>query len=348
MLRASLLCAGWSLLLAAPAPSGVVVSKGPSSRTARIVRRRRLDETDSECASVDWDETKTRTWPDAEHSHDSNGAVDIVTAGGSFGQLTVEITTWQPFEQVTLQLPSATQFQVRSAWSATLVAMDDEEVTPDEEEMFNREPGHNEPWWDTMRNVRKVTFEIGCQPTTDAGVENEDANGVTYVGTFGVILHTPTSSDVMDIDPDADEHPLAPGEDSYGGEEGERGAEGDAPVMDLSDVSLQCTDPPTLGDDELNRESTQCEDEMGGATLRLVNAWDPAGAADQGEREMPNVKGFYGEVDIGDWKAGTDIFLSPPSHFPVATCYGICPPPHHTMPLCAMWQVWTSSCASPA
>ena len=36
--------------------------------------------------------------------HDASGAKDSVTQGGSFGQLTVEILTWQPFEQVTLSL----------------------------------------------------------------------------------------------------------------------------------------------------------------------------------------------------------------------------------------------------
>lgn len=41
-------------------------------------------------------------------------------------QLGVEILTWQPFEQVTIRLPDDKPFQVRSAWSATLVAMDDE------------------------------------------------------------------------------------------------------------------------------------------------------------------------------------------------------------------------------
>ncbi len=65
--------------------------------------------------------------------------------------------------------------------------------------------------------------------------------------------------------------------------------------------------PQSQSDDELNRERSQCDEELGGATLRLVNAWDPASAADQGEREMPNVKGFYGEVDLGDWKENSEV-----------------------------------------
>jgi hypothetical protein len=58
-------------------------------------------------------------------------------------------------------------------------------------------------------------------------------------------------------------------------------------------------DPPMENDDEMNRERSQCDEELGGATLRLVNAWDETAGPDQGESEMPGVKGFYAEIDIG-------------------------------------------------
>jgi hypothetical protein len=218
-----------------------------------VAMRRRADDPPM-CAAADWDETKTRTWPDAVHSHDTSGALDSVTTGGTFGQVTVDITTWQPFEQVTISFPDGAQFQVRSAWSATLVAMDDVEVVPDDEMLFDRGGGNNEPWWDTMRNMRSVTFEIGCTPT-----QQIDDDQASYVGSFGVILHTAQTDlddSVMELGWDEEN-----AENSYegAGAGGAAAPASEAPTLDLQSIALSCTDPPMASDDELNAERDQCE-----------------------------------------------------------------------------------------
>ena len=161
----------------------------------------------SDCASVDMGSTKSRSWPDSVHDHSADGAVDTVTVGGALcvcstpfyrpsrclpaahppilslsrdsllslspvrsTQLSIEVLTWQPFEQVTLRLPEDKPFQVRSAWSATMVAMDDEAVLPDEGWVESADSRPNDqPWWDTERVVRSVTFEIGTVPKRNEG-----------------------------------------------------------------------------------------------------------------------------------------------------------------------------------
>ena len=269
----------------------------------------------SDCASVDMGSTKSRSWPDGVHDHSADGAVDTVTVGGSFTQLSVEILTWQPFEQVTLRLPDDKPFQVRSAWSATMVAMDDEAVLPDEGwiESADSRP-HDQPWWDTERVVRSVTFEIGCVPKRNEGDEDgheeTDDNGQAFVGEFGVILHTAPKNGVVVL---GDPNEMPEGGGSYGQDGGEDdgqggssyGDDGAGDEIDLDSVLLKCLDPPMESDDEMNRERSQCDEELGGATMRLVNSWDESG----GDEEMPGVKGFYAEIDVGRWQTGFDVHL---------------------------------------
>ena len=121
-----------------------------------------------------------------------------------------------------------------------------------------------------MRNVRSVTFEIGCQPKS---VELEgmptNAEGESYVGEFGIIIHSEGSDeDVLDVDADVAA--------SYGGEgdEGEQPGYVEPEMMDLSDIELACTDPPMQSDDEVNAEHEQCQEMLGGSQFRLINAWD--------------------------------------------------------------------------
>ena len=46
---------------------------------------------------------------------------------------------------------------------------------------------------------------------------------------------------------------------------------------------------PPQSDDALNDERSQCDELLGGATLRLVNAWDPGSAADH-ELRKPDLR----------------------------------------------------------
>ena len=142
-----------------------------------------------------------------------------------------------------------------------------------------------------------------------------DDNGQAFIGEFGVILHTAPKHSAP-IVTGADEMPTGGG--SYG-DDGTKGAAADSygggdddsasDVIEVSEVELKCMDPPMENDEEMSMERSQCDEELGGATLRLVNAWDETAAADQGETEMPNVKGFYAEVDIGRWQAGFSVHL---------------------------------------
>ena len=76
------------------------------------------------------------------------------------------------------------------------------------------------------------------------------------------------------------------GDDDDGG--ASYGDDGESDEIELDSVLLKCLDPPMESDDEMNRERSQCDEELGGATMRLVNSWDESG----GDEEMPGVKGL--------------------------------------------------------